>query len=328
MGSWKRKVKRGALAVFSAAGIATFAPPLIYSACIRDDSPRYSVNTAAPEKLLEDTVRIGTYNIAHGRGPVLTSKYQGWGDFLEEYGLNIQLEEAKKYFYLDKIVEEFEKINPDILLLNEIDFKTSTSHNVDQVRYLAEKLGMRYYAYGTEWNFYSLFYHEHSGNAILSKFPFKVENHFFHDKAREWIAGGFSYMKILVGDITIFHTHLDSNSQKDRNLQARMLKEHLDDIKGLKLVTGDLNSEPNTENDEDFHISKEKVFETLLGDGTLLRYGSNTDWTTKIDGDRNIDHILIDSRMKYNSCFVPKIVYSDHYPFVCDIILSITSGKK
>jgi len=100
-----------------------------------------------------DTLRIMTYNIAHGRGQINKSKFpKSLGEFFYEYGLNSQMTKESMYLKLDQIAKLINNLNPDLVSLNEIDFNAYWSFEVDQLEYLSKKIGMKYYAYGTKWN--------------------------------------------------------------------------------------------------------------------------------------------------------------------------------
>src|SRR3989344_2369348 len=61
-----------------------------------------------------DTLRIMTYNIAHGRGQINKSKFpKSLGEFFYEYGLNSQMTKESMYVKLDQIAKLINNLNPD-----------------------------------------------------------------------------------------------------------------------------------------------------------------------------------------------------------------------
>ena len=100
---------------------------------------------------------IIAFNIAHGRG-MAESNWDGGSK-----------EEREKR--LDDIAELLAGYNPDIVILNEVDFHASWSFGVNQAAYLAEKLGLNHRVEQRNLDFRFLFSTWKFGNAILSRFP-------------------------------------------------------------------------------------------------------------------------------------------------------------
>lgn len=145
-------------------------------------------------------------------------------------------------FDLDRIVEYIKTVNPDFLLLNEVDRGALKTGFVDILVYIAFKLQMRYY-YGDT-------YYKHYGNAILYKNPFylyEVKNIKLpqqSDDLRSMIKAKFHF---TAQDWTIFATHL-STKESDRLLQVPFIISEIENISSFERIIwmGDFNFEPNS----------------------------------------------------------------------------------
>ena len=84
-------------------------------------------------------LKITTYNIRHGLG-------------------------VDNVFNFQRVKETIQKINPDILILNEVDQGNARSGDVYQAKEIAALMGMEYYFYATEGK-------TNYGIAVLSKYP-------------------------------------------------------------------------------------------------------------------------------------------------------------
>ncbi len=102
-------------------------------------------------------LRIGAYNIAHGRGTA-RSNFDG-GD------------RATRDARLKDIAQLLRDARLDVVVLNEVDFDSAWSGHVDQARAIAEAAGFRYWATGRNYDLVVPFFRLRFGNAVLSKYP-------------------------------------------------------------------------------------------------------------------------------------------------------------
>ncbi|MEC4113444.1 endonuclease/exonuclease/phosphatase family protein [Myroides pelagicus] len=133
----------------------------------------------------------------------------------------------------------------DVLTLQEIDVHTKRSgEHLNQVRALAQRLDM-YYSFGRTIDYEGGQY----GIAILSKFPIASE-HFYRLPKGELKeeARGLLVNEIVLpeGRLVIGTTHLASNSNKSRTLQAKAITE-IQQSQPMMLLTGDFNAEEGSE---------------------------------------------------------------------------------
>lgn len=104
-------------------------------------------------------LRIGAYNIAHGRGAETAKSNLKGGS------------EKERLERLDKMGALIQAHNLDLLILNEVDFDCSWSQGVNQAAYLAERAGFPYVTMQRNVDMSAPFYKISIGNAVLSKFP-------------------------------------------------------------------------------------------------------------------------------------------------------------
>ena len=204
--------------LLGAAAGAAGCMPLLNATFAKRSTIRSGKNPQAVDRAgsaRRPTFRIMTYNIAHGRGPAKVTPYRGMGFVLEEFGRNSRPSRSQLVANLDRIAALINVQRPDVVLLNEVDFDASWSHNIDQVAYLARRTGLKYTAYGTKWDFVSLFVQIHCGNAVLSRFPIEGKNRFFSGGFFAWLAGSYSFMDLVVWGpvpVNVLHQHFDGDA--------------------------------------------------------------------------------------------------------------------
>jgi len=184
-----------------------------------------------------DRLKVASYNIAHARG----GKYGA-----KNWNHNTEKELLK---HLDKIVEQIKNEHPDIIVLNEIDFSSAWSFNINQAKYIGKNCGYAYILEQKNMDVSFPFYRFCFGNAILSKYP--IENEKFIDfhpysKLEDIFAGNhdafFCELKLTTGRIGIFGIHFEYRSEEIRVRCAEVLAEMCSEIKYPVIALGDFNS--------------------------------------------------------------------------------------
>ena len=166
------------------------------------------------------TIRVLTYNILHGAT-------------------------VKGDFDLDRIAAVIRSVNPDIVALQEVDFKTNRVKKMDLVTELGQRTGMaplfgKAMAYdGGEY-----------GEGILSKYTFiATQNHPLRaGKGKEPRAALEVSIVLKSGDTIRFTgTHLDhTKDETDRIRQANQLNTVLTRDEKPAILAGDLNALPDS----------------------------------------------------------------------------------
>ena len=183
------------------------------------------------------TLRILTYNIAHGRG-MAKSNWEG-GD------------RAERMARLDEIAELLRRVDADVVVLNEVDFDSSWSYSVDQARYLAEKVGYPYWVEQRNLDFRAVVWKWRFGNAVLSRYPIASAQIADFPGYSTWqtaLAGKHSGVvcDIQAGDsvVRVVAAHLSYRSERLRVQSAAMLVHMARESTLPTIVAGDLNSTP------------------------------------------------------------------------------------
>ena len=250
----------------------------------------FSINAQAQDVKKEDTtLRILTFNILHGA----TTK----GDF-----------------DLDKIASVIHETDPDLVALQEVDFKTRRAKNYD----LATELGWRTKMaplFGIAMPFDGGAY----GEGILSKLPIIASENIAlpHSPGNEPRAALSVLIELASGyTIRFIGTHLEHQvNNSDRIDQVKKINEVFSADKYPGILAGDLNDTPNSK-----AISILKEYWTDSSEETsFLTYPSDVP-------NRKIDYILFSPTEKWEiieSRPVCDSIASDHCA-----VLSVLKLKK
>ncbi|WP_319481762.1 endonuclease/exonuclease/phosphatase family protein [uncultured Draconibacterium sp.] len=211
----------------------------------------YTVLTAQNSSDEEITVRVLTFNILHGA----TTK----GDF-----------------DLDKIASVIQNTNPDLVALQEVDFKTNRAKKYDLVTELGWRTKMAP-IFGIAMPYDGGGY----GEGILTKMPILSSKNIPlpHSTNNEPRAALQVSVQLESGDtISFIGTHLEhQETSTDRIAQVKTINEVFASCKYPTILAGDLNATPNSE-----PISILKKYWTASDKKGALTYPSN-DPEIKID---------------------------------------------
>ena len=204
----------------------------------------------------QDQLLILNYNIKYG-GARLKFFWECEG---ERY--NMTTEEVN--FHMSEIANFITELNPDIVLLQEVDRNTLRSDYMDQMQYLLDATPLNYGAYASQHQVDFLptdgMGHVDFGNGILSKWPIEEATRISLPLVGSY-PGYYRYLylkrHILTAKINLpwdpsfyaVNTHLEAFSEGDTKLQ-QIEKFHATlqdlDAQGITWVAGgDLNSLPN-----------------------------------------------------------------------------------
>lgn len=167
-----------------------------------------------------DTLRVMSFNILHGAT-------------------------TKNDFNLDTIAGVINYYQPDLVALQEVDFRTKRAKNYD----LPTELGMRTKMASL---FARAMYYDGGeyGEAVLSKFTFIASENLAlpHLPDSEPRAALVTKVKTKKGNtIQFVGTHLDHlKDETDKVMQAKAIVAHLGDTEFPTLLVGDLNAVPNS----------------------------------------------------------------------------------
>lgn len=240
---------------------------------------------------------------------------------------------------LNQIVDALKALNPDILLLQEVDFFSRRSFDTDQFQYLVEKLEMPFGAYIINWNkkyvawpYWPLTRHFGrivSGQAVLSRFPIKTQKVIVFDKPKEnpfwynwfYIDRAVQILELEVGkgSLAIFNLHLEAFATDTRQTQLEALTQLiLKNPVPYKVVGGDFNMIWAAKNPLEKNHPKEKLLLERFAKTTHLKMADvNTAFLTYPSWDPSIDldHLFFSGNLILVETGVQtKLLASDHLP--------------
>lgn len=194
---------------------------------------------------------------------------------------------------LERMAGVIRESRANVVLLQEIDFDSDRSHNVDQLARLAElsrATGLRYAARALSWKAGYVpfpywpprlhFGRMRSGGAVLSRFPVTHNRVTLHPKPRSnsWVVNAFylfrfsQVVRIAWGEteVVIVNSHLEAYDTANREEQARALAATVRALAGdgetLVIVGGDMNAVPPGSKARDFG---DHTDDDYTGDRTL-----------------------------------------------------------
>lgn len=258
-------------------------------------------------------------------------------------------EHREKDFYekaLGKLTSEIKDWGADIVFLQEIDFDSSRSHNIDQAKFIARKAGYPFVAEAVSWesNYIPFPYWPvknnfgkmKSGGAILSKYP--LSNHHVtllgKPLAQPWWYNLFYLHRYLqkatvtIGDkkFNIINLHLEAFDKVDRKSQTVKLVEMIKK-ENIDIVAGDFNTLPPSatkrskfyndddyENDGSYGVLLSSGLSEVIPDEIYAKeenlYFTFPAWAP----DRRLDYIWYKPDLKMMKAEVLPSASSDHLP--------------
>jgi endonuclease/exonuclease/phosphatase family metal-dependent hydrolase len=184
-------------------------------------------------------LRVGCYNIAHGRGGRYGATNWEGGS------------KAEKIERLKQIAKLLKDTQLDIVVLNEVDFSSIWSGHVDQARVIAEEADYPYIVEQRNLNMAIPFVSIRFGNAILSKYPVSDTTFLDYPNPSEFIelfSGGYKEGVAAVVDlpdgsqIQVVAVHLCVSSERIRIASARMMLELQQQSAIPTIALGDFNT--------------------------------------------------------------------------------------
>ncbi|MFT5116873.1 MAG: endonuclease/exonuclease/phosphatase family metal-dependent hydrolase [Kiritimatiellia bacterium] len=262
------------------------------------------------------TITVAVYNIAHGRG----GKYGGknWNG---ESG-----EERERR--LLSIAHLLKQQDVDVVILNEVDFDSDWSHNLNQAEMIAKKADFPYRVEQRNYSLYHPFFKLQFGNAILSKYPI--------DNARLLEFMPLSMLeKMVFGNhdgvvvdlvlnenkkLSIVALHLEVRDGDSRLKTFSILQQLASTTSIPTILAGDFNSVKGAGGNRPSIIDK---LTDIDGVGYYPNASSNESSYTFPSKNpvKTLDWILVPSSIKILQGQVLKVNWSDHLPLIVDLKL-------
>ncbi len=237
--------------------------------------------------LMGTPLTVMTYNIRHGLG-------------------------VDDVFNFSRVVETIKKVDPDILILNEVDQGNPRSGEMNQADIIAEELGMnRFFSSAENKSDY--------GNAILSKFPIKEEFGFVLPRP-EWMLavdrGCAAIITEIEGtDVLVMGTHLGLGGIMEVQTELRgILDVYYEYENTPTIIAGDFNAELF-----DLQYGVPELFDNFSSVNHALSKDLHT-----IPADRpgsQIDYIFVNNYFEIRDAYTVSSYASDHLPVVSKLEL-------
>jgi endonuclease/exonuclease/phosphatase family metal-dependent hydrolase len=170
--------------------------------------------------------------------------------------------EAEHQANLEKMASDLQSLKPDLVFLQEVDFRSRRSFNIDQMKFLAEKLGLGHGAYVLTWNKNYVawpywpparhFGKVVSGQAVLSRYPIQSQQLIeFPKPANNAFWYNWFYLDRIVQhlildlpgeQVSVYNIHLEAFSADTREEQITQLGRLIKaDPFEAKIAAGDFN---------------------------------------------------------------------------------------
>lgn len=265
-------------------------------------------------------LRIGCYNIAHGRG-LAESNHAGGTP------------EARRK-RLDDIASLLVEIDADVIVLNEVDFNASWSHSIDQAVYLANKANYRFVAKLSNLDFRLAHRSWRFGNAVLSRYPIRdaYEIDLPGYAAWETVSAGkkrslFCEIEVDGFPLGVVALHLSHRSEALRVASADRLIEFAKNYGSPLIMAGDFNSTPSGFPGFRTDSQGNNAMDRLEKAGLFQRFPNSSpedssQYTFPSDSPRRvIDWVLATDEFEVVDGLVEPSVLSDHRPVVVDLLI-------
>lgn len=240
---------------------------------------RSTTQQAPPTEVRQ--LKVMTYNIKFAGGRM---------DFFWDcHGTRVLMTRAETERHLAALAREIRRVNPDIVLLQEVDVKSKRSQYINQVQWLLDRLpSMNHGAYASQWKADFIpsdgLGRVDSGNAILSRWPFTSGRRVAlplidaQDALRQYFYLRRNILDTRVavpglGQVAVLNVHTAAYAVDDtKQRHVELFKKELDRVaadKTLFVAGGDLNTLPpdatkldgfadSVCQDEDFNVARDK----------------------------------------------------------------------
>jgi len=277
-------------------------------------------------------------------------------------GLDIKTKKTEKHNYIKRLTEIaniLKSINADVVFLQEVDFNSIRSSNIDQSKFLASLAGYNFIAKSPtlkkkiHLSFNKIIGNIEHGLCILSKYPIENNENIVFEYSNEfpffvkWLYDPHGAQKccIKIGKtkINVINLHLEPWGQYTRENQMKMIKYYwLENTNIPTIIGGDFNAlSPHAKKngyymqDAPWFIDKAKwnikndiTISTLLNAGfkeadpTILSLKNSKNYTFPSNNPKEkIDFIFAKKKIRIIKGFVYKEAKeaSDHLPIVTEI---------
>ncbi len=254
-------------------------------------------NTEESEEVREKRIRIGCFNMAHGRGDEPGgSNWEGGS----------RQERADR---LDQIAELLRDQDLDLLVLNEVDFNCSWSFGVNQAEYLAKACSFPFRCEQRNLDAGIPFLRIAIGNAILSRFPIQEAGCVDYPPVNWWepiLAGKKRGGKVVIvlpddRELEVGIVHVET---RDEEVRKKSVKKLMDELGVFSVLAGDFNSVEKGDGTT--------AIDQLIQDGRWQKCGHSQNTFPTRGASRRIDWIFTPKEWREIDSKVVGNAFSDH----------------
>lgn len=251
-------------------------------------------------------LRLLTYNIAHARGPSPIHQ-----SMLPAVVLRANLR---------RIARLIQRLEADIVAVQEIDENSRWAGSFDHLAYLREHCGLPHAVHGVTNRRVGRF-HLNYGNALLSRWP--IHHHETVAFGRgTWGEKGFLFAEVEAptGRLPVVNIHLNHSSRPQRLKQAAHLMRHLDELRRHRaahwalppVVCGDFNTPSHL---PDATATLLGWFEQTNNYTLLPKTGRTFPSALPV---RALDYVMLPQQCREPSARIVRSLLSDHRPVLVE----------
>ena len=272
------------------------------------------------------TIRVLTYNIAHGRGAT-DDNWQG------------TVTEKRKR--IEDIARSIAKAEADIVVLNEVDFSSTWSGRQNQAQTIARLCGYSHWVEQRNFDLRFIYGSWKFGNAILSRFPIADVEIVKFPTLKRWerlLAGCKQGVVCTIRlspsqEVRILAVHLDDRSEDLRVSSAKMIVDLVESSAIPLIAAGDFNSTPSEFPDTNSSTTGQNAMDILKESQQFELYAktlpSQNEMTySSTRPTRVIDWVLIPSGWRFAEYLIVPSELSDHRAVIATVEVPINSPAK
>ncbi|MEE4174852.1 MAG: endonuclease/exonuclease/phosphatase family protein [Xanthomonadales bacterium] len=264
----------------------------------------------APEVFTEPELRVLTVNLAHGRKDGFNQSFQS-GDTARR-----NIAEA---------AEHLERLDADVIALQEADAPSRWSGNFDHVQAVADAAGYgcQFHGVHAQGAFYNF------GTALLSRYRFhRAAQHDFEPTPpttrKGFVAAQLPWNPAGVLDepvmLTLVSLHLDFSRRSTREAQFAAMTRVLEQFPRPLVVMGDFNTEWE---------SRGGLLKTFADNLDLHAWApAEAGYGTYEGGKKRLDWVLVSREIGFADYAVIDTVVSDHLPVWAQLRLASTQPER
>lgn len=269
------------------------------------------------------SVRILTFNIAHGRGAT-DDNWEGSA--------------AEKRARIEQIARLIADAEADVVILNEVDFCSTWSGHQNQAQAIAASAGYPYRVEQRNLDFRLLYGSWKFGNAVLSRFPIMsvelLELPTLRSPER-WLAGCKQGVVCTLQlselqQVRIVAVHLEHRSEDVRADSASVIVEVAEASSIPLIAAGDFNSAPSGSPGSERGAGGKNAMEVLQDSGRFespaqLQAADSALTYSSTEPTSVIDWVLIPAGWRFADYRVLQSELSDHRPVTADVLIPESS---